>query len=265
MKRTLWLPLGVGLLLIAVGLGGCVRERPNPAASAPQVSYAPTSTRSTTVVVPAPSDTPQPTQSPVEEATPTPDEVEVVTEPTAVVSTPAAPTPAGDEATGGGTTYEVRWGDTLSSIARRFGTTVDAILASNPTIVDRNRVNSGTVLVIPGASETPGGAPVARETGEYTVQRGDTLSSIATRFGTTVAALLEANPWITNVNYVQAGRTLVLPLGGDYTAPSVHIVSAGETLSSIARRYNTTIWAIVVRNNLQNANYIYAGQRLIIP
>jgi LysM repeat protein len=57
----------------------------------------------------------------------------------------------------------------------------------------------------------------------------------------------------------------VIPVGGDYTASTVHIVSAGETLSSIARRYNTTIWDIVVTNNLQDSNYIYVGQRLVIP
>ncbi len=277
MKRTLWLPLGVGLMLVTVGLGGCVRPRTNATPTPPGVSYAPTTTRVSTVVVPqstgtssfsAPEATEAPTATSEPVATATPAEVQVVEEPTAeVVNTeaPSSPTPESGAAAdpGSTTSYEVRWGDTLSAIARRFGTTVDAIIALNPQIVDRNRVNAGWVLIVP--SGTGGGTPVAPETGEYVVQRGDTLSSIARRFGTTVDALLQANPWITNRNYVQAGRSLVIPAGGDYTPPQVHVVAAGETLSAIAVRYNTTIWAIVVQNNLPNANYIYAGQRLVIP
>lgn len=276
MKRTLWLPFGVGLVLATVGLGGCVRPRANVNPTPPQVSYAPTTTQSSTVVVPEPTVTlssPEASSTSAlpataePEVTATPVEV-VVEEPTAEVVNTPTPTAAASQSgeTSGAestTSYEVRWGDTLSGIASRFGVTIDAIMALNPRIADRNQVYAGWVLIIPsGAVDS---TPVARETGEYVVQRGDTLSGIARSCGTTLAALLEANPWITNQNYVQAGRRLVIPVGGDYTAPRVHIVADGETLSAIAVKYNTTIWAIVVQNNLPNANYIFAGQRLLIP
>jgi LysM repeat protein len=106
---------------------------------------------------------------------------------------------------------------------------------------------------------------VAAETGEYTVQRGDTLALIARRFGTSVWALQQANPAITNPNHIWPGQRLVIPLGGEYAAPRTHRVQYGETLTAIAWRYGTTVWAIVVRNNLANPNLIYAGQVLVIP
>jgi len=227
------------------------------ATAASALASAPTATRQVTA--------PTVQWTPPAQTTATPADAEAVGQATPQVSATSA-TPAVGVASGSEVTYEVRWGDTLSRIAARYATTISAIVARNPQIVDRNRVYAGSVLIVPSGSSTAGGtAPVAQETGEYTIQRGDTLATIAHRFGTTVTALMQANPSITNVNYIQAGRRLVIPVGGDWTAPRTHIVLAGETLSSIARQYGTTVWAIVVHNNLANANLIYAGQRLVIP
>jgi len=155
----------------------------------------------------------------------------------------------------------VRWGDTLSSIARAYSTTVEAIMARNPRITNASQLYAGMVLVIPAGTTTP-----AAPSGTYVVQRGDTLSSIARRFGTTVQALLEANPTLTDRNTVYAGQRLVIPAGA--TSPGgerTHIVQPGETLTAIARLYGTTVMAIVQRNNLPNQNAIFAGQVLVIP
>jgi LysM repeat protein len=193
-----------------------------------------------------------------------PADVEVVESPTATPTAVATPPVAPDE--GVEVRYEVRWGDTLTAIARRYGTTVEAIRARNPEITDPHRVHAGSVLIIPSSARVdPGSVTTPPATQEHIIQRGDTLSAIASRYGTTVQALMQANPWITNPSYIEAGRCLVIQSGTGATAPVVHVVRAGETLTAIARLYNTTIWAIVVRNNLVNPSFIYAGQRLIIP
>ena len=255
MKRSLWIPLSVGLL-VALVLGGCVRPRPAPTQVA-KVDRAPTVTKPASVLAP-----PTATLQASVEETPTPT---ATVEPTAEAPEATLEPPAAAGAVAGEVTYEVRWGDTLSRIAQRYGTTIAAIVARNPRIVDRNWVYAGSVLIIPAGGSTGGPAAVAPETGDYVIQRGDTLANIASHFGTSITALVQANPWITNMDYIQAGRHLVIPGGGEYTAPRTHIVSYGETLSGIARQYGTTVWAIVVRNNLANPNFIYTGQKLVIP
>ena len=100
----------------------------------------------------------------------------------------------------------------------------------------------------------------------YYVHRGDTLSSIAWRYGVSVWQLARWNG-IRNINCIYAGQRLVIyrnccPGCGGGT---VYIVRCGDTLWKIARMYGTTPWAIAHRNGIRNINYIYAGQRLVIP
>ena len=98
----------------------------------------------------------------------------------------------------------------------------------------------------------------------HVVQPGETLFSIATRYGTTPQAIAAANN-LANANYIYAGQRLTIPSGGGAAASGgTHVVSRGETLSSIAARYSTTVAALVRANGLASANMIYVGQRLII-
>ncbi len=104
----------------------------------------------------------------------------------------------------------------------------------------------------------------------YTIQRGDTLSSIATRYNTTVDELARLNN-IQNPNRIYTGETLLIPTknnsissGSDDKNNTIYIVRKGDTLTSIAKRYNTTVSNIVRNNNIVNPNLIYPGQRLII-
>jgi murein DD-endopeptidase MepM/ murein hydrolase activator NlpD len=111
-------------------------------------------------------------------------------------------------------------------------------------------------------------------TGSYTVAWGDTLSSIARRLGVSVGDLAAANG-IADPNVIRAGRRLQLP--GAPAEPAVqlaasvgpaggasHTVAPGENLATIARRHGTTVAELVRLNNIADANYVRAGQTIVV-
>jgi LysM repeat protein len=102
----------------------------------------------------------------------------------------------------------------------------------------------------------------------YVVRRGDTLSAISVRFGVSMRSIMNANG-LSNANYIWAGQRLRIPgaTGGGSAAPAsggVYVVKRGDTLAGIARRYGTTVSALMSANGIRNANLIYVGQRLRI-
>lgn len=96
----------------------------------------------------------------------------------------------------------------------------------------------------------------------HVVQYGETLYSIARRYGVNVWTIANANR-ITNPNRIYAGQRLVIPSG--QPAGTVHIVQPGEALLQIALRYGVDAWTIAHANGITNLNHIYIGQRLVIP
>ncbi len=104
------------------------------------------------------------------------------------------------------TYYIVRYGDTLASIARYFGTTVWAIAQAN-NIYNINWIYAGMYLTIPA-----GGYPPPQQTViSYVIRPGDTLGSIAASFGTTVQAIASYNG-IWNPNRIYWGLVLQIPV-----------------------------------------------------
>lgn len=117
----------------------------------------------------------------------------------------------------------------------------------------------------------------------YRVVWGDTLTQIANRYGLSLSAILQANPQISNPDLIFVGQELEIPTDSTPTATpttppnttptptspptgsQVYIVQRGDTLSAIARRFNTTVSAIAQANGISNINLIYVGQRLTIP
>jgi len=97
----------------------------------------------------------------------------------------------------------------------------------------------------------------------YTVKKGDTLSHIAKRYGTTVNQLVSLNN-IKNPNFIRVGQKLKLP--GESTSSKTkkryYTVKRGDTLSHIAQRYKTSVNKLVRLNNIKDANKIYVGQKL---
>lgn len=148
-------------------------------------------------------------------------------------------------------TYTVAPGDTLYAIAARYRTTV-AELAARNGILNPNLIYPGQVLAVPAASE-----PVST----YTVRPGDTLSSIAGRFNTSVGELAGINN-ISNPNLIYPGQVLRLT---DRAENTFYRVLSGDTLSGIALRFDTTVSAIAAQNHISNPNLIYTGEILSIP
>jgi LysM repeat protein len=115
----------------------------------------------------------------------------------------------------------------------------------------------------------PAEAPEASTGVYHTVRWGDSLSGIAVRYGTTVNAILAANPQIWNPNLIFAGQVLFIPTGGSGGQPPVcrfyHTVVRGDTLFKISRWYGVNMWMIAQANHILNLNHIYAGQVLCIP
>lgn len=96
----------------------------------------------------------------------------------------------------------------------------------------------------------------------HVVAAGETLSGIAARYGTSVRVLVSAND-LKNPNLIVAGQRLRIP--ARVTMTSVHVVAAGETLSSIAARYGTSVRALARLNRLDDPDLIIAGSKLKVP
>jgi murein DD-endopeptidase MepM/ murein hydrolase activator NlpD len=136
--------------------------------------------------------------------------------------------------------------------------------------VNRTSIVALAVLLLIGATVAPvqaqsGGPPP--QTTVHIVQRGETMFSVARRYGLTVDAITHANG-IPDPRQIYAGQRLVIPGGkGDtsVTETTSHVVQAGETLASIARRYHTTWQTLVQINGLLSPNVIYAGQVIQVP
>lgn len=104
----------------------------------------------------------------------------------------------------------------------------------------------------------------------YTVQRGDTLSAIANRYGTTVQELVDINN-LANPNLIYPGQTLRILTNSTSngsetrgTGSITYTVQRGNTLSQIARAYGVTVSHIVEMNKIQNPSLIYPGEKLRI-
>lgn len=151
-------------------------------------------------------------------------------------------------------TYVVKSGDTLYSVAKKYGISVTELKEINDLF--NNTLSIGQKLLVPATTiiidETIPGEYIT-----YTVKSGDNLYSIANRYGVSVKEIMNLNNLTSNL--LNVGQTLRIPTSETNT----YIVKSGDNLYSIARRYNTTVDAIKRKNNLVSNN-LSIGQSLII-
>jgi len=217
--------------------------------------------------------------------------------------------------------YIVQSGDTVVDLALRYGSSIEAITIANG-LNEFAFIVAGQSLIIPvmtlpaptlPPTEVPptvvpptiaptlvptlpptliptvavvGSEPIAvGEPVTYVIQFGDSLSSIAARFGTTTRELARLNG-ITNPELIYYGQLLVISVGSPTPFPTMAVTRAatqvatpvptavtgqsyrvqpGDNLYVISLRFGVTVASIVQANNLENPNRLFVGQMLIIP
>ena len=184
-------------------------------------------------------------------------------------SSAAAATIAVDHAaiaSGEPTLHPVRRGDTLWGVATRYGTTPSSIAALNGRSVNEVLSIGDRLTVVPGSTSSKTDTAVPGNTARYVVRRGDTLSSIALRHGTTPDVIASANG-IRVRSTIHPGDRLTVPAGGQKVARGevAYTVRSGDSLWRIANRHRTSIAAICEANGISSSATLRPGTRLTIP
>ncbi|KZC94421.1 muramidase family protein [Clavibacter tessellarius] len=196
------------------------------------------------------------------------------------VAAPAA-APAAAPMAATPSSYVVEQGDTVSSIAGRFGISTASVLAQNG-LGWKTTIFPGQTLTLGGSgtsstTSSPASAPTAAGS-RYTVVAGDTVTGIAGKHGVSTSAVLSANG-LQSTSRIFPGNQLTIPGGSAQaaaTAPSAspaaksglsgtYTIATGDTLHSIAQDAGVTVQDLLNANGLNWSSIIYAGSKLTIP
>lgn len=167
--------------------------------------------------------------------------------------------------------YKVKPGDTLTSIAARYGVSVEELQTANGLSSPKS-LRAESLLRVPAAGPaTRSTAQPADFNNRHQVKAGETLTAIAQQYGVSVAALQKANN-IQSGELLHAGSWLKVPSASSAPGPSPrtsearrHQVKSGETLISIAARYGVSVAALQKANGIQSPRSLRVGIWLEIP
>lgn len=167
-------------------------------------------------------------------------------------------------------TYKVVAGDSLSAISMRFNSTLQALEACNPQVVNPDLIQPGQILSLPQPSPSSPTTNSSSSKQTYTVVAGDTLSAIASKNNIPLDKLEAANPQITDPASIVPGQVINLSSSSSSTstspAPGKYTVMQGDNLTSIAKKLNITLAALEAANpSIKDFNSIVPGQVLNTP
>jgi len=182
--------------------------------------------------------------------------------------------------------HTVHSGETLTEIARHYGVPADTLREANG--LNGSKIHRGQLLLIPGAggsatksaayaaprediaAQLPEHQAQASRKGGHTmhvVKPGETLWSVAKRYGVTVPALAAANN-LSPQSGLTAGARLEIPgsrgAGGKETSTVGYTVRRGDTLSQIADNFGVSVRELMAWNRLKQSTSLRTGQRLLI-
>jgi uncharacterized protein YkwD/LysM repeat protein len=185
-------------------------------------------------------------------------------QPEAPVSQPAAVVADVPES---GLSYTVQPGDTLSTIGERFGMAWETIAAAN-NLTQWSLLQIGQTLVIPGqgaASTRPDVVDAGTQASElqYIVRSGDTLSSIAERYGVSWQMLAAVNN-LTDASVLHIGDLILIPQANPQTK-RVYIIQPGDTVVDIGARFGVDWRQILSLNNLAPNSLLQVGRTIRLP
>jgi membrane-bound lytic murein transglycosylase D len=169
------------------------------------------------------------------------------------------------------TRHRVRRGETISTIASRYGVSQRALVDANK-LRSRHRIYIGQVLTVPvpagGSDYAYSGGGRSRslnEDGKYFVHRGETLWDLSRAFRVSIESIRKANG-MRPKDPLLAGRWIKIP-GKAQPTGSVrwYTIKRGDTISEIAQEFGVKIRDLMAANNLRNAKRIYPGTKLRIP
>ena len=178
--------------------------------------------------------------------------------------------------------YEINPGDTLGAIARKLGTRVDVLQVVNQ--LSGSRIIAGESLLIPrtDAVGSLAAVPIIRPArsmvdsvpASYTVRRGDNLWTIARRFDIRSRDIASNNS-IEIDSLLHSGQVLDLRFAQTSTpatnastadeSTGIYSVRPGDTMASIAKRFDTSLQELLIWNSISRHDLIYPGQEIVIP
>ncbi|MDF9763132.1 peptidoglycan endopeptidase LytE [Peribacillus simplex] len=163
--------------------------------------------------------------------------------------------------------YVVKLGDTLSKIAKKYNLSLSALLKSNPNISNSDRIYIGQSIRVSGQAPASSSKAKNSNSGDtYTVKSGDTLGKIARVNNMTIQQLKSENRLTSTLIF--PGQVLKVNTLNNYTNNSkntteTYVVKLGDSLSTIANRYNLSLSALLKINpNISNSDRIRIGQSI---
>lgn len=173
-------------------------------------------------------------------------------------------------------TVEVARAAELTALDRALGQTDGTLALLNPELRLGATPDAAYPLKVPPGTGASAAAQVASlpewrppqpQLSVHQVRRGDTLSGIASRYGTSVSSIMQANR-LRSAHSIHPGQQLQVPGrggSGGGGSSSVYVVRSGDTLGAIARRQGVALTRLLAANDLSRGSTIYPGQRLTIP